>query len=325
MGKKLNMEKVSSEPTKSVIESIEPNLVSTALRKTAQVLTENEKEQARKNIGAQQQLQLTVKDNGNIVLSNLNGQSQEFMPATPSGDPMHWAYVTAGAEYNDTDEVIKKTAFWGEEVDHLPHHYYLNGLGDITEEQMLEIYNTKDYMNIIVSGYSVGRIFQGGLCPRTFKGVTTSRFLESKNLSTGGAPIFVNETIEVIKWSSSNGVSSYNNSFKLGQSIFYSCNSLRVIERCTIAHANSFTLCPKLEFFEIHGLATNFNISGSPLVKKSSIIYTIKNAKPTSAITITLHADAYARLANDADIVAALETKNAALEGTGGSVSLVSA
>ena len=26
------------------------------------------------------------------------------MPATPSGDPMHYAYVAAGAEYNDTGE-----------------------------------------------------------------------------------------------------------------------------------------------------------------------------------------------------------------------------
>ena len=32
-------------------------------------------------------LALTVKDNGNIVLANIQGQSKEFMPATPSGDP----------------------------------------------------------------------------------------------------------------------------------------------------------------------------------------------------------------------------------------------
>ena len=37
----------------------------------------------------QEALTLTVKDNGNIVLANIQGQSKEFMPATPSGDPMH--------------------------------------------------------------------------------------------------------------------------------------------------------------------------------------------------------------------------------------------
>ena len=54
--------------------------------------------------GKQEALTLTVKDNGNIVLANIQGQSKEFMPATPSGDPMHYAYVAAGAEYNDTGE-----------------------------------------------------------------------------------------------------------------------------------------------------------------------------------------------------------------------------
>ena len=52
--------------------------------------------------GKQEALTLTVKDNGNIVIANIQGQSKEFMPATPSGDPMHYAYVAAGAEYNDT-------------------------------------------------------------------------------------------------------------------------------------------------------------------------------------------------------------------------------
>ena len=61
-------------------------------------------------VGAKQDaLQLTVKDNGNIVLSNIQGQSKEFMPATPSGDPMHYAYVAAGAEWNGTGADIVKT------------------------------------------------------------------------------------------------------------------------------------------------------------------------------------------------------------------------
>ena len=235
-------------------------------------------------------------------------------------------YISAGALYNDTDEIIKRTAFWGEEVDHLPKHYYLNGLGDITEEQMAEVYNTKDYITMMVTSSGAGsRIFQGGNCPRTLLGVLNSRYLETKNLNSGGSPIFANSKIEVVKWNRSENVTSYNNSFKLGQSIFHSCNSLRVIERCAIIHAKSFALCPKLEFFEIHGLAMDFDISGSPLVNKTSILYTINNATATKTITITLHADAYARLANDADVVDALNVKNTALASGGGSINLVSA
>ena len=45
------------------------------------------------------------------------------------------------------------------------------------------------------------------------------------------------------------------------------------------------------------------------MISVESIVYTIINSKPTTAITITLHPDAYARLADDAEIVAALEAQ----------------
>ena len=103
--------------------------------------------------GKQDALTLTVKDNGNIVLANIQGQSKEFMPATPSGDPMHYAYVTAGAEYNDTGADIVKTAPWADMVDddytgdygktvvHKAGYWYLNGLGDLTTDEIRKIYN----------------------------------------------------------------------------------------------------------------------------------------------------------------------------------------
>ena len=42
-------------------------------------------------------------------------------------------------------------------------------------------------------------------------------------------------------------------------------------------------------------------------VSSKSILYMIQNEAATSAITITLHADAYARAMANTDIVAALE------------------
>lgn len=52
--------------------------------------------------GKQDALTLTVKDNGNIVLGNIAGQTKEFMPATPSGDPMHYYYLSHfGVTYNE--------------------------------------------------------------------------------------------------------------------------------------------------------------------------------------------------------------------------------
>ena len=61
-------------------------------------------------------LGISVKDNGNIILSNANGESKEFMPATPSGDPMHYAYEALGAEYFSDVDVIAQTP-WASFVD----------------------------------------------------------------------------------------------------------------------------------------------------------------------------------------------------------------
>jgi hypothetical protein len=65
----------------------------------------------------------------------------------------------------------------------------------------------------------------------------------------------------------------------------------------------------KLMFFTFGGLKSNITISKSANVTKGSILYLVENAAPSSAITITLHPEAYARLADDADIVAALEAQ----------------
>lgn len=63
----------------------------------------------------QDELMLTVLDNGNIRIGNLQGQTNEFMPATPSGDPMHYAYEEMGAVYN-TEDSIEETP-WASLVD----------------------------------------------------------------------------------------------------------------------------------------------------------------------------------------------------------------
>lgn len=65
--------------------------------------TDEDKEQVAKIEGKQDTLTLTVKDNGNIVLGNIAGQTKEFMPATPSGDPMHYYYLSHfGVTYNES-------------------------------------------------------------------------------------------------------------------------------------------------------------------------------------------------------------------------------
>lgn len=95
---------------------------------------------------------------------------------------------------------------------------------------------------------------------------------------------------------------------------FRECSRLKVVfpinlEGCGTLKKESFARCVALEELRLLNLPLSLNLGSSPLISKASILYIITNAAPASAITITLHADAYARLAEDVDIVAALEAQ----------------
>lgn len=261
-------------------------------------------------VGAKQDaLQLTVKDNGNIVLSNIQGQSKEFMPATPSGDPMHYAYIAAGAEYNDTGEDIVKTAPWADMIDddytgdygktviHKAGHWYLNGLGNITNDEIRKIYTKSS--NFPESVY----------CQERFRGVHIRTNFNSRNMIGGytaknmmaicaGNRDFVVFSCNIM------GINSINNAF-LGCS-----NLVHVIGLFNVQHAtgstNDLGTTTLLTTIMIQHIKVSTKII-SPNLSIKSILYMIKNEASTSPITITLHADAYARAMANADIVAALE------------------
>lgn len=221
-------------------------------------------------------------------------------------------FIAAGAEYNDSDDVIKRTAFWGEEVDHLPNHYYLNGLGDIDEEEMMKIYQHKDDMTMFLSAKNQGRFFQDG----AFKGYRTlfgfnggSRFVDGLNINAAN-PFASTNDLEVIKWINNDKWSMYASSIALNASgLFFNITKIRVIDIFTPNNNINFHNASALQYVRLHKLKYNMNFNSSKNISKGSILYMINNAVPTSAITITLHPDAYARLADDTEIVAALEAQ----------------
>lgn len=92
--------------------------------------------------------------------------------------------------------------------------------------------------------------------------------------------------------------------------IFNSCRSLVSITEFDFSNATiettSFSNCSSLRFCNIRNLKGSVNISATSLLEKSSLLYMIENAAPTSAITITLSAYCYDKFSNDPDVVAAL-------------------
>ena len=224
-------------------------------------------------------------------------------------NPLRPLYIAAGAEYNDSGADITKTAPWGETVTHKAGHYYLNGLGDITEEQMMDIYNAGMLKNNIAGFYANNdRI-------RTILPAKTSGQEGFGTISLNG---FLNgaTSVESVVFTDRDSLAErLGVSFTAGivYSAFNGCSNLVYIQKMSFSNVTSlvsvFDKCNSLVYANINGLKCNLNWGSSVMISKESVIYTIQNAFPVSAITITLHPDAYVRLADDAEIVAALEAQ----------------
>lgn len=91
---------------------------------------------------------------------------------------------------------------------------------------------------------------------------------------------------------------------------FQGCSSLVFIPLLDTSSVTSmrdmFSYCLSLTHANLKGVASDLSLTESSLLSKDSLLYIINNEAATSAITITLAAYAYTRLAEDADVVAAL-------------------
>lgn len=213
-------------------------------------------------------------------------------------------YISAGAKYNET------TGF-----------YELNGLTDITEEEMRKIYllyiTNSPRAEHIVSWLSYPNDFRTNIAPRVY-------YVSSIQNSIGG-----NNALEVLVLSVSalyiqGSVATAHGSFpKLKRVIGYWVYDNNAPSKYNFGYGQPFSNCPLLEEIRMKGINKSHTFAVSPNLSKESVLYMITNANPPSgaaagSIAITLHPTAYARLKDDADIVAALEAKN-------GVITLVSA
>ena len=266
----------------------------------------------------QEALTLTVKDNGNIVLANIQGQSKEFMPATPSGDPMHYAYAAAGAEYNDTGADIVKTTPWADLADddadktvvHKAGYWYLNGLGDITNEQMRVIFiETNNFMEDISQSAQArycSLISRTHINPKMYH-ITTSRLRveyvdfvrNSINLESIIFPVYTLSIDYCFRPKKIAYAFSYCQNLKYIYGIInlYDC----------IEQTNVFFQSPNIRICQLNKLRLNLNINNLDSISSKSILYMVQNEAATSPITITLHADVYNKCMTNADILAALQ------------------
>lgn len=213
-------------------------------------------------------------------------------------------YVSAGAKYNEA------TGF-----------YELNGLTDITEEEMRKIYllyiTNSSQSQHLVSWLSYPNNFRTNIAPRMYYAPNIQNSIDG------------NSVLEVLVLSASSlyiqslAATAHGSFPKLRRVIGYWVYASNNPSSYNFDYGQPFQNCPLLEEIRMKGINKSHTFAVSPNLSKESVLYMITNANPPSgaavgSITITLHPTAYARLKDDADIVAALEAK-------GGIVTLVSA
>lgn len=245
--------------------------------------------------GKQREISVTAMPNGNIRLGNLQGGDREFMPATPSGDPMHYMYEGIGAVYNANTNKWK-----------------MMGLTDLTTSEMRKVLLAGPLTDL--SGAPLGGTRYGCRVNMARKGPSNTTTATSFHYFA-----IENSVIEVINLTSNHTLAqmaSYEG-MVTPTSLAYAfagCVKLKSIygrlsfESCS-SSTEVFSRCRALVRVRLQKLNRSIWLSASPLLDKESLLYMIQQAAPTSPITITVHADVYAWAMADADILAALKSQ----------------
>lgn len=207
-------------------------------------------------------------------------------------------YISAGAVYNEATG-----------------YYELNGLTDITEEEMRVIYDRTwgwwiGLPNIAGFGSSYPRT--NIPCPDykaiVYKGSCSlsscfNRGEETDNLEVlNFRPKYLpNESaFDQIKVSSMNWMCQANKK---------PISVIGIINVYYVADNNSLNIGGNIKSINIKNLSKNIKFYGSEVLSKESVLYMINNSEGTDAFTISLNKAVYDVMKDDADIIAALAEK----------------
>lgn len=206
-------------------------------------------------------------------------------------------YISAGAKYNE------RTGF-----------YELNGLTDITEEQMRTIYektwgwwmaipnlngfgDSSARTNIPCPDYK--RLYYQSNCDLSSSFAVTGNLdnLEVLNFIPTRSPneSFINLSIRNLNW--------------MCQGNANPLTIMGTFDVVNVPDNNSLNVGGNVKAINIKNLQKNIKFYGSKVLSKESLLYMINNSTATSAITIGLNKEVYDVMKDDADIIAALAEK----------------
>lgn len=247
------------------------------------------------------------------VRKNIDG-----MKNTPSGDPMHYMYETAGAEWIPYAD-ISTDGLESWQINTLDRAqaqadggvWWHNGIFVTVEQNHINYVSTVGHYPANTPSY---QYYLDNLAITTnYKQVATVDDRRGLNAS-------------IRKCNNLVAVSLPNLDLNLMSYTFSNCPKLvKVSGILTLSSLSSFTSSfvsvPALRDISLRGLNANIDLSGAPNLSMTSIVYAVTNAG-TAAFTITLAPAVYTVAMADADVQAALTSKpNVTLADAGASSS----
>lgn len=203
--------------------------------------------------------------------------------ATSWGSPLRALFVARGAVYN------AHTGF-----------YELNGLKDITEAEMIDIYTFTSYVPSSIIDCTNLFYYSGVRTNFTPKSGTYNMYVGGTTISVEAAQMFRSKYIPEVINLGVRGFKIKGNCYYWAYSDTLNTRFKRVIGVLDISEVTSFSspfgYCEGLEDVQIKGCKVSVEMKHSKALTRDSIVYLITNAANTTPITITLHADALARL-----------------------------
>ena len=179
-------------------------------------------------------------------------------------------------------------------------YFELNGLTDISYEEMQKIYAESFAFSVFKPDCSYAFYSHNTTSGLNIRTALTPRCNRASGTGMNISWCFYDSTFEALDF---HGM--WMNT--LSQA-FRSCQHVRAIVGLNISGltasstlSNAFLLCGSLETLELKGLKVSIDLSSSSVISKESLLYIINNETSTGAITITLNSSVYAKCQSGGD------------------------
>ena len=219
-----------------------------------------------------------------IESRHLSDELSDKFTVSPSGSPLHDLFVAAGAVWNDAAK-----------------NWTVGLVEGISTDKMAAIYADT---NGRLRGNNWDSALYRARSSTNFPPRTLPISLMVGNIDATSA--FSASSLEIVQLTTQNKEPLSKVKFSSINMIFTNCSKLKEVigvmdvSSCSSV-TNAFQACILLQRVNISDLSVNLSLSSTSQLSLDSLQYLVDNAKNTSAITVTVHADIYAKLTDPAD------------------------